>query len=129
MSRRSRYWVFSMLGPVPGAVRSRPPTEREFQSNKSHSRPHPPTQAHSRGIKETMLVAWFPLAVLAASAPVHESAVQRHHRKGVHCMDVIERSKCAIEQFEAVLDEDTRERELVTDAIGSAAPALPQGRR
>ncbi|MGH1342024.1 MAG: hypothetical protein ACRBN8_10760 [Nannocystales bacterium] len=64
-----------------------------------------------------MFIAWLPLALMAASAPAHESAVQRHHRKGVHCMDVIERSKCAIEQFEAVLDEDTRERELVTDAM------------
>ena len=32
-------------------------------------------------------------------------------------MDVIERADCAIEQFEAVLAEDTRERELVTDAM------------
>ena len=64
-----------------------------------------------------MLLAWLPLALLAASAPAHESPVQRHHRKGVHCMDVIERSDCAIEQFEAVLEEDTRERELVTDAM------------
>lgn len=64
-----------------------------------------------------MFAAWLPLALLAASAPAHESAVERHHRKGVHCMDVIERPKCAIEQFEAVLDEDTRERELVTDAM------------
>ncbi len=64
-----------------------------------------------------MVVAWLPLALLAASAPAHESEVQRHHRKGVHCMDVIERTDCAIEQFEAVLDQDTRERELVTDAM------------
>lgn len=57
------------------------------------------------------------LAWLLASAPSHETAVQRHHRKGVHCMEVIERRDCAIEQFELVLDEDTRERELVTDAM------------
>jgi len=55
--------------------------------------------------------------VVANAAPGHETAVQRHHRKGVHCMEVIERSECAIEQFEALLDEDTRERELVTDAM------------
>ncbi len=62
-----------------------------------------------------MLLGWLPLALMVA--PAQESSVQRHHRKGVHCMDVIERSECAIEQFEAVLDEDTRERELVTDAM------------
>ncbi|MCR9159781.1 MAG: hypothetical protein ACE37F_05485 [Nannocystaceae bacterium] len=64
-----------------------------------------------------MLATWLPLATLALWAPTHETAVQRHHRKGVHCMDVIERNDCAIEQFELVLDEDTRERELVTDAM------------
>lgn len=57
------------------------------------------------------------IALLAAWAPTHETAVQRHHRKGVHCMEVIERNDCAIEQFERVLEEDTRERELVTDAM------------
>ncbi|MBV1857767.1 MAG: hypothetical protein KUG77_05085, partial [Nannocystaceae bacterium] len=64
-----------------------------------------------------MFIAWLPLALLAASAPAQESPVQRHHRKGVYCMDVIERPDCAIEQFEVVLDQDTRERELVTDAM------------
>ncbi|MEM6290032.1 MAG: hypothetical protein AAGA54_02170 [Myxococcota bacterium] len=63
------------------------------------------------------------LAVALASltaltvAPAHETAAQRHHRKGVHCMDVIERNDCATEQFELVLEEDTRDRELVTDAM------------
>lgn len=61
------------------------------------------------------MLGWLPLVLLAGS--VHETAVERHHRKGVHCMDVIERADCAIEQFEAVLEEDTRERELVTDAM------------
>ncbi len=62
---------------------------------------------------------WIALlsAGLAATAAPNESAVERYHRKGVHCMDVIERSKCAIEQFELVLDEDTRDRELVTDSM------------
>jgi len=55
--------------------------------------------------------------ILASVGPAHETAVERLHRKGVYCMDVIERSDCAIEQFEALLDEDTRERELVTDAM------------
>lgn len=64
-----------------------------------------------------MFATWISLATLALWAPTHETAVQRHHRKGVHCMDVIERSDCAIEQFELVLEEDTRERELVTDAM------------
>lgn len=64
------------------------------------------------------MLGMLPLvALLASAAPTHETAVQRHHRKGVHCMEVIERVDCAIEQFELVLDEDTRERELVTDAM------------
>ncbi|MEZ4454315.1 MAG: hypothetical protein R3B09_32985, partial [Nannocystaceae bacterium] len=46
-----------------------------------------------------------------------ESTAKKHHRKGVHCMEEIERSECAIEHFEAVLVEDTHERELITDAI------------
>lgn len=64
-----------------------------------------------------MLGTWLSIATLALWAPTHETAVQRHHRKGVHCMEVIERNDCAIEQFELVLEEDTRERELVTDAM------------
>ncbi len=64
-----------------------------------------------------MFATWLSLATLALWAPTHETAVQRLHRKGVHCMEVLERSDCAIEQFELVLEEDTRERELVTDAM------------
>jgi hypothetical protein len=45
------------------------------------------------------------------------TATERLHAKGVRCMDEIERPECAIESFEAVLDEDTRQRELVTDAF------------
>ncbi len=64
-----------------------------------------------------MWIALLWAGLLAAAAPANETAAQRHHRKGVHCMDVIERSKCAIEQFELVLEEDTRDRELVTDTM------------
>ncbi len=56
-------------------------------------------------------------AAAPAGSARPKTAVERHHHKGVHCMDVIERSDCAIEQFERVLQEDTRERELVTDAM------------
>lgn len=52
-----------------------------------------------------------------AAAPVGATAAERLHRKGVRCMDEIERPACAIESFEALLDEDTRQRELVTDAL------------
>ena len=51
------------------------------------------------------------------SPAIHETGAERLHRQGVHCMDVIERSECAIEHFEALIDEDTRQRELVTDAL------------
>ncbi|MEM6990631.1 MAG: hypothetical protein AAF721_09045 [Myxococcota bacterium] len=62
------------------------------------------------------------LLVLAASRPASgeprsKSEAERFHAKGVHCMDVIERNKCAIENFEALLEAETRERELVTDAM------------
>jgi len=45
------------------------------------------------------------------------TAAERLHAKGVRCMEELERPECAIESFEAVLDEDTRQRELVTDAF------------
>ena len=57
------------------------------------------------------------LSAAASDAKRNESLVQTLHRKGVHCMDVLERPKCAIEKFEAVLDEQTMERELVTDSL------------
>lgn len=53
----------------------------------------------------------------AASLRGPETAVERLHRKGVHCLEVLERKECAIENFEAVLRERTDERELVTDAM------------
>jgi hypothetical protein len=51
-----------------------------------------------------------------APAPA-KTAAERLHRKGVRCMEELERPDCAIESFEALLDEDTRQRELVTDAM------------
>ncbi len=61
------------------------------------------------------------LATITASAtappPRNETSAERLHRKGVHCMEVIERSECAIENFEQLLEEDTRKRELLTDAM------------
>lgn len=58
------------------------------------------------------------LAALAlAPARVGETGAERLHRKGVHCMEEIERPDCAIEHFEALLDERTDARELVTDAL------------
>ena len=47
----------------------------------------------------------------------HETNAERLHRKGVYCMEELERSECAIERFEELLDERTDQRELVTDAM------------
>jgi hypothetical protein len=52
-----------------------------------------------------------------APAASGQSAAERLYRKGVRCMDELERPACAIESFEALLAEDTRKRELVTDAL------------
>ncbi len=46
-----------------------------------------------------------------------ESSAQQLHRRGVHCMEEIERPECAIEHFEALLEERTEDRELITDAL------------
>jgi len=70
-------------------------------------------------------MAWLSLAGLAlvatttasAAPEIHETAAERMHRQGVYCMDVIERSECAIGHFEDLLDHDTRQRELLTDAM------------
>jgi len=58
-------------------------------------------------------------ALLCVSGPsaAGESSAQRLHRKGVHCMEEIERPECAIEHFEALLAERTEERELITDGL------------
>jgi len=71
------------------------------------------------------LLAWTAAAALlggpgqvtAGETAKHESSAQRLHRKGVHCMEEIERAECAIEHFEALLDERTEERELITDGL------------
>jgi hypothetical protein len=47
----------------------------------------------------------------------HETAAERLHRKGVHCMEVLERRECAITNFEELLEERTNQRELVTDGL------------
>jgi len=52
---------------------------------------------------------------VARAAP--ETNAEILYRKGVHCMEEIERSKCAIEHFAQLLDEDTPDRARVTDAI------------
>ncbi|MCY1053690.1 hypothetical protein [Nannocystis sp. SCPEA4] len=57
------------------------------------------------------------LALAPASVRGGESSAERLHRKGVHCMEEIERRDCAIEHFEALLDERTDRRELVTDGL------------
>ncbi len=58
----------------------------------------------------------LPLLALLLGPP-GESSAERLHRKGVHCMEEIERSECAIEHFEALLDERTDRRELITDGL------------
>jgi hypothetical protein len=63
------------------------------------------------------LLATLGLAVFAAAIGPRETEAQRLHRRGVQCMDVIERRDCAIENFEALLEVSTTERELVTDAM------------
>jgi hypothetical protein len=85
--------------------------------------------AHRGGIRQTTsmgrarvgglvaLAAVCTLVTGAQAAGPRESTVARHHRKGVHCMEVLERNACAIENFEAVLAERTTERDLVGDAM------------
>ncbi len=65
------------------------------------------------------LLAFAVLAALVTPAAARggESDAQKLHRKGVHCMEEIERSDCAIEHFEALLDERTEDRELITDGL------------
>ncbi len=94
----------------------------------------------SRRSRQPRLVGWratlasavayaalaLPLAVLAtpmehaAAAEAGkrpETNAQRLHRKGVFCMEELERRDCAIEKFEELLDERTQERELITDGM------------
>lgn len=46
-----------------------------------------------------------------------ESQAEALHRRGVHCMEELERPECAIEHFEELIELDPRERELVGDAL------------
>lgn len=58
--------------------------------------------------------------VAAADTPPdrrYETNAQRLHRKGVFCMEELERRDCAIEKFEELLLERTQERELITDGM------------
>lgn len=58
-----------------------------------------------------------PVAAATPRPQPGESAAQQLHRRGVHCMEEIERPECAIEHFEALLEERTEDRELITDAL------------
>jgi hypothetical protein len=51
------------------------------------------------------------------SSPRPETAAEHLYRRGVHCMEVLERNDCAIEKFEALLDQRTTQRALVTDGM------------
>ena len=57
------------------------------------------------------------MATPASAAPGAGSEAQRLYDAGVRCMDVIERNACAIENFEALMEVETYERELVTDGM------------
>lgn len=46
-----------------------------------------------------------------------ETQAERLYRHGVNCMDVIERRECAVDYFEKLLDLDTKQRDLVADAL------------
>jgi hypothetical protein len=76
-----------------------------------------------------VLLTVTPTLGVAATPTRHETAAERLHRKGVHCMEVIERSTCAIENFEALLDERTTQRELVTDGMLRLIKLYRQERR
>lgn len=56
-------------------------------------------------------------ALFATSARGPETDAERYHRKGVHCMEEIERTDCAIENFEALMGETTNRRDLVSDGM------------
>lgn len=46
-----------------------------------------------------------------------ETTAQKLHKAGVRCMDTTQRPKCAIKNFEDLIDEPTNERALVTDGL------------
>ncbi len=55
--------------------------------------------------------------IASGSPPRHETRAEYLYRRGVFCMEQIERNDCAIERFEELLDTRTTRRELVTDAM------------
>jgi len=57
------------------------------------------------------------LALLGTATAPTETEAERLHRKGVFCQEVIERTDCAIENFEALMRTSTTSRELVTDGM------------
>ena len=63
----------------------------------------------------------FALAALSADTAAQvrpaETDAERYHRKGVHCMEELERTECAIENFEALMGETTTRRDLVSDGM------------
>jgi hypothetical protein len=64
-----------------------------------------------------LLAAAAATLLTTGTAAGGESSAQRLHRRGVHCMEEIERPECAVEHFTALLDERTEERELITDGL------------
>ena len=63
-------------------------------------------------------------AMLAPSSPdagrrphARETSAERLYRKGVFCMEDIERPECAIRNFEALMRERTGRRDLITDGM------------
>src|SRR5690606_13674560 len=72
-----------------------------------------PSSARQEGGMRRRLACMLTLVGLGVTAPEaeareappvrHETAAETLHRKGVHCMEVIERSACAIDNFEALL--------------------------
>ena len=61
------------------------------------------------------LVLGLTLPHAAAARP--ETAAEHLYRRGVHCQEVLERNDCAIEKFEALMDQRTNQRDLVTDGM------------
>ena len=78
----------------------------------------PAVSSLTRSLGAVALAMLCAAPVAAAPAPRQgESSAEQLHRRGVHCMEEIERAECAIEHFEALLEERTEDRELITDAL------------
>src|SRR5690606_33956656 len=128
--------------PLRRSARSKPqpcPSRRSCRPGFRDLRPPPPAELRRRGVApldaggvssvgfaaepcqgfEVSSVAWFlqtALALLAfGSRP--ESTPERLHRRAMHCLEVLEREACAVENFEQLLDERDAPRELVGDAL------------